>query len=136
MRRQGGFTYLGVLFAVAILGVGLTAASEVWVTTARHQRMEQLDWVGQQYVQAIGSYYEASPSFEKKYPPTLADLLEDKRFAFMRRHIRQLYVNPYTDQADWELVTTTDGRLRGVRAKLRMDVPMSAREYTYQPGRQ
>ena len=42
MRGERGFTYLGVLFAIAVLGLGLSAASEVWVTTAKRQRMEQL----------------------------------------------------------------------------------------------
>lgn len=60
MRRQVGFTYLGVLLAVALLGIGLTAASEVWSTVARRQRMRQLEWVGQQYAQAIGNCYESS----------------------------------------------------------------------------
>jgi type II secretory pathway pseudopilin PulG len=72
MRKQSGFTRLGVLLAIALIGIGLTAASEVWSTTAKRQRMEQLEWVGQQYVQAIGSYYEASPR-GKAYPRSLED---------------------------------------------------------------
>jgi type II secretory pathway pseudopilin PulG len=70
MQRQHGFTYLGVLLAIALLSVGLTAASEVWVTVARRQRLEQLNWAGQQFAQAIGSYYESSPGGAKAYPKT------------------------------------------------------------------
>ena len=134
MSRQSGFTYLGVLLAIALLGIGLTAASEVWVTIAKRQRLEQLDWVGQQFVQAIGSYYEASPGRVKAYPPTLQDLLEDRRFAFVRRHLRQVYVNPFSAAADWDVVRAPDGGIRGLRVDLaRVDAATSSREFVYVP---
>jgi type II secretory pathway pseudopilin PulG len=117
MRTQRGFTYLGVLLAIALLGIGLVAASEVWMTTAKRQRIEQLDWVGQQYVQAIGSYYESSPGSVKTFPKSLEDLLEDRRVSFVRRHLRQLYVNPLTGKLDWELIEAPAASIRGVRAK-------------------
>jgi type II secretory pathway pseudopilin PulG len=116
MKKQGGFTYLAVLLAIALLGIGLVAASEVWVTTARRQRTVQLKWVGQQYVQAIGSYYDATPGPAKAFPKSLQDLLEDRRFAFTRRHLRSLYVNPFSGDAEWELLRAPDGGIRGVRA--------------------
>jgi type II secretory pathway pseudopilin PulG len=136
MRRQGGFTYLGVLLAIALLGIGLAAASEVWSTTARRQRMEQLDWVGQQYVQAIGSYYESTPGRVKAYPRDLKDLVEDRRFAFVRRHLRQVYVNPLSGVADWQVITAPDGGVRGVRvATANGGNPETvSREYAYVPG--
>ena len=117
-NRQVGFTYLGVLLAIAVLGIGATAASEVWVTTARRERMQQLEWVGQQYADAIGSYYEASPGSVKTYPRSLQDLIEDKRFAFTRRHLRQLYLDPLTGANDWELVMVPDGGIRAVRVRI------------------
>lgn len=135
MRSQSGFTYLGVLLAIAILGIGLTAASEVWVTTARRQRMEQLEWAAQQYVQAIGSYYEASPSV-KAYPRTLHDLTEDKRFVFVRRHLRQEYVNPFAGATGWESVSTVDGGIRGLRAQVpgAGGTEKEIREFVYRPA--
>jgi len=114
MRRQSGFTYLGVLLAIALIGIGLAAASEVWFTTARRQRLEQLDWVGQQFVQAIGSYYESTPGRVKSFPSSLQDLLQDNRSITVRRHLRALYVNPMTGTAEWKLVTTPNGGIRGV----------------------
>jgi type II secretory pathway pseudopilin PulG len=53
---QRGFTYLWVLVAIAVLGIGLVAASEVWQTTARRQQLEQLDWAGTQYMRAVGTH--------------------------------------------------------------------------------
>ncbi|MGM9491325.1 type II secretion system protein [Ideonella sp. YS5] len=134
MGAQRGFTYLGLLLAIALLGIGMVAASEVWVTTARRQRMEQLEWVGQQYVQAIGSYYENSPGQVKTYPTALEDLLEDRRFAFTRRHLRQFYANPFSGVADWELVRAAGGGIRGVRVAVPDTVGRnSAYEFSHTP---
>ena len=113
---QGGFTYLGLIAAVAVLGVGLLAASEVWVTTARRERMVQLEWVGAQFVQAIDSYYWSSPGSVKTYPSDLNELLEDRRNLTMRRHLRQIYANPFSGKPDWALIAGPGGKVVGVRA--------------------
>lgn len=136
MRPQRGFTYLGVLLGIALLGVGLTVTSEVWVAVAKRQRMEQLDWIGQQFVQGIGSYYESSPSGAKAYPKSLQDLLQDRRYVFVRRHLRQVYVNPFTGLADWEAVRAPDGGIRGVRVSFSWAgaADAGAREFVYVPG--
>lgn len=133
MHRQRGFTYLGVLLAIALLGIGVAAASEVWVTTAKRQRMEQLEWVGQQYVLAIGSYYESSPGTAKHFPKSLEDLIEDRRVPHTRRHLRRLYVNPISGKFDWELVDLPGLGIRGVRAELSSDRDGSrrVREFVY-----
>jgi type II secretory pathway pseudopilin PulG len=139
MRRGSearGFAYLGVLIAIAVLSVGLTAAAEVWSTTQRRARVAELEWVGAQYEQAIASYYEATPGRVKNYPKRLEDLLEDKRFAFVRRHLRRLYPNPLTGKNDWELAYAPDGGIRAVRAALPgNDVEQGrVREWGYVPS--
>lgn len=137
MRAQRGFTYLGLLLAIALLGIGLAAASEVWTTTAQRQRLEQLDWVGQQYVQGIGSYYESSQGAAKSFPLALDDLIEDRRAPFVRRHLRQLYVNPISGRLDWEVVEASGKGIRGIRAPASMVTDgIRVREFVYQPGMQ
>jgi len=74
--EQGGFTYLGVLFLIVIMGMGLASAGELWATVARRDREKQLLWVGTQYAQALRSYYRSSPGLAQ-YPKDLADLLQD-----------------------------------------------------------
>jgi type II secretory pathway pseudopilin PulG len=132
-HHERGFTYLALLLVIAILGIGLTVASEIWVATARSQKMAELEWIGAQYTQAIGSYYEASPGSVKVYPPNLEELLEDHRYLTIRRHLRTAYLNPFTGKADWERVVSPDGRVRGLHARVLTDEGSEVREFVYLP---
>lgn len=122
-----------ILAVIAILGVSLLAVSEVWVTTARRQRLAELDWIGVQFTQAIGSYYQATPGAAKFCPSSLQDLLEDRRYVTTRRHLREIYANPFTGKPDWELVRAADGRMCGVRAVMPNEKGSASREYIYRP---
>lgn len=113
VRGQHGFTYLGVLFLIVLMGSLLATASEVWSTIGQRQRERELIWVGTQYAQALRSYYRASPGLAQ-YPAELADLLEDKRFPSPQRHLRRLYPDPLTNSLDWGLLHSFDGRITGV----------------------
>ena len=131
--RQTGFTYLWVLVAVAIVGVGLAAAAEVWSTAAERQRVAQADWAGAQYVQAIAGYYEYTPGLVKAYPATLDELLEDRRGGTVRRHLRARYDNPLTADRQWQLVRGGDARIRGVRLLFRGANGLMERVYVHVP---
>jgi type II secretory pathway pseudopilin PulG len=131
-QRARGFTYLAVLLAIAILGLGLTTASEVWVSTARHHRLIEVDWIGAQFVQAIGSYYETAPNGVKTYPLRLDELLEDRRSPVVRRHLRAIYLNPLSGKADWQTISGGDGRIHGIRILL--DDKSKPHEFVYIPG--
>lgn len=134
--RERGFTYLWVLVAVAIAGLELQAVSELWVTTATRQKTEELEWVGQQFTRAIGSYYQATPGVAKAYPSSLSELIDDRRYLTARRHLRAVYVNPFTGKADWELIVEADGRLHGVSVTLPADAGpggMQKKEFRYAP---
>lgn len=115
-RPQRGFTYLGVLLAVALIGLGLTMASEVWVSVSHRQKLVQLDFAGQQIVQAVGSYYESTPGPAKRFPQSLEDLLEDRRSPVVRRHLRKIYANPFGSEGRWELLAASEGGIAGVAA--------------------
>lgn len=132
--RHGGFTYLGVLLAIAVMSIGLLAAAEVWVTSARREKMVEVAWIGEQFVQAIGSYYEASPGGRKVFPPSLIDLLEDRRGLVPRRHLRKVYLNPFSGAADWQLVQGPSGGVRGIKVPEIEGLAANAdREFVYRP---
>lgn len=102
--RQGGFTLLGLVFLVALLGVGLAALGKVWETAARRDREAELLFVGDQYRRALESYYRASPGQDKHFPRDLGELLLDPRFPNTVRHLRRLYRDPVGNSAEWGLV--------------------------------
>lgn len=136
MRRvacgHGGYTYVMVLLMVAIIGVGLTAVAEVWSTTAERQKKAQLEWVGRQYVKAIESYYYANVGSVHYYPPNLDALLEDKRYLYQKRHIRELYPNPVSGQRDWTLLLAPGGGIAGLAAPSSTDKQVP-QQFTFTP---
>lgn len=113
--RERGFTYLGALFLIVLMGLALAGTGEVWSTISRRARERELLWVGGQYAQALRRYYESSPDI-KQYPKKLADLLEDQRRPNPQRHLRRLYPDPITGSADWGLILGADGRIVGVHS--------------------
>jgi type II secretory pathway pseudopilin PulG len=105
-RAQGGFTFIGLLVAVVVMGLMLTMVARVWSTTEQRERETQLLFVGHAYRAAIASYY----AYGHKFPSSLNELLQDDRFPLPKRHLRRLYPDPMTGQADWSLVLTPDGQ--------------------------
>jgi type II secretory pathway pseudopilin PulG len=118
MRRhaESGFSYMGLLIAVALLGVGLASAGELWRTAAKREREQELLFAGREFRNAIESYYSASGVGPPRYPRSFDELLEDRRGAAQRRHLRRVYADPMTRKADWELVEAPGGGFAGVRS--------------------
>jgi type II secretory pathway pseudopilin PulG len=102
--KQRGFTYVGLLFAVVIIGLTLTVVAAVWRTTVQRERESQLLWTGHAYRMAIASYF----SLGHRYPATLDNLLTDDRFPVPKHHLRKLYPDPMTGLNDWKLLLTPD----------------------------
>ncbi len=113
--HAGGFTYLGVLFLVALVGAGLVSVAEVWHTLAQHDKETELLFIGNQFRSAIERYYGASPG-AAQYPKSLEDLLEDKRFPNVRRHLRRIYVDPMTGKSEWGLTQLEGVGIVGVHS--------------------
>ncbi len=111
--RQRGFTYLGLLFAVAILGVTLATIGIVWSTQIRRDREAELLYIGGQYRAAIGRYVNSGG----QYPLELVDLVDDKRSPVARRYLRRIYPDPMTNSADWELIVAPQGGIMGVASR-------------------
>jgi type II secretory pathway pseudopilin PulG len=94
---QSGFTYLYVLMLIALIGMGLAAAGTLWDTDARRAREAELLFVGDQYRQAIRSYYELEPA-QPRLPRSIDELLEDNRRPDIVRHLRRAYRDPLTGE--------------------------------------
>jgi type II secretory pathway pseudopilin PulG len=120
-REQGGFTYLTVLFIVAILGGGLALVGQMWQTVAKREKETELLFIGHQYRKAIERYFLSGP--QRQYPRTLEELLKDPRRPGAERYLRKLYPDPVTGAAEWGLVKAPDGGILGVHS-LSTDKPL------------
>ena len=108
--NEAGFTYIGLMFAIMIIGITLATVGVVWSTQIRRDKEVELLWIGDQYRSAIGRYRANGG----QYPQALTDLLEDKRFPVVRRYLRRLYPDPMTGAVDWQLFQAPAGGILGI----------------------
>lgn len=107
-----GFALLALLFFISVSMFALSGVVTVWTTAAHRDREAELLFVGKQYRQAIESYFRSSPGVGQ-LPQKLEDLLADSRSGVLKRHLRKLYPDPMTGEANWGLVMVGD-RIAGV----------------------
>ncbi len=113
--EQRGFTYLAMLVIVAVMGFSLVAFAELYSHAAQREKERELLFIGNQFRDAIASYYNKSPG-AKVYPKKLEDLVEDKRFPMPQHHLRRVYSDPMTGKAEWGLVDAPGGGFMGVHS--------------------
>ncbi len=109
-----GFTYIGLLILVAIIGVGLAGTGVVFHQQAQREKEKQLLFVGDQFRRAIGQYYERSPGGDRRFPQSLEDLLLDGRYPATQRYLRRVYYDPMTAKPQWGLVRGPGNGIMGV----------------------
>ena len=98
---QAGFTYLGLIIFVAIVGLVGAATLKVGSLLQRAAAEEELLEIGAAYSAALDSYAAATPRGATPYPPSIKELLKDPRFPGVRRHLRKVFVDPLTGKAEW-----------------------------------
>lgn len=112
--QQPGFSYIGLLIFVAILGVMSASAVSTGSTLERRSQEVELLFIGSQFREAFKSYYDDTPAGQLPYPKSLAELVKDDRFPQPRRHLRKIFVDPMTGRTDWGLVPAPGGGIAGV----------------------
>lgn len=103
-RDQRGFTYLGLIILVAIIGLVGAATLKIGSLLQRAAAEEELLEIGAAFSAALDSYAAATPRGASPYPPSLAELLKDPRSPAVQRHLRKIYVDPLTGKAEWGIV--------------------------------
>jgi type II secretory pathway pseudopilin PulG len=122
-QRERGFTYIGVLVLVALVGIGLAAAGQVWHTAAKREKERELLFIGQEFRLALYRYAKHTPGKEKRAPMSLEELLQDPRYPGIQRYLRKIYVDPMTGGTDWGLIKGAAGEIHGVHS-LSTDEPL------------
>jgi type II secretory pathway pseudopilin PulG len=109
-----GVALLALLLALAIGGIAMMAAVDVWSLARQRAREQELLFVGEQYRLAIRRYYfGAPPGTRRVLPSRLEDLLEDDRYPTPVRHLRRIYPDPITSSAEWGVLRIGE-RIAGV----------------------
>ena len=103
-RLAGGFTYLGVLIIISIIGIASVASLQAGILLQRRAAEEDLLFIGMQFRNALVSYANATPVGQPRFPKSLNDLLLDPRSPTVRRHLRKRYADPMTGQEQWGTV--------------------------------
>jgi type II secretory pathway pseudopilin PulG len=112
-RNSPGFTYIALIAAVAIIGISLGAAGKYWQNVMLRDKEKELLFRGDQYRQAIERYYFAIPG-RPQYPESIDNLITDNRTAAGRRHLRQKYKDPMTNEDFVEIRDQLSRRITGV----------------------
>ena len=108
-RRQAGFTYLGLIIFVTIIGLVGAATLKIGALLQRAAAEEELLDIGAAFSAALDSYAAATPQGASPYPPSLKELLKDPRVPGVRRHLRKIFVDPLTGKAEWGVVYLGEG---------------------------
>lgn len=116
---QHGATYLLLLFMLAVMAAGMAALGTQWAVAAQREREAELLFRGSQFSHALASWRDATPAGQPAAPLQLDELLMDERSTPPRHHLRRLFTDPFTGQADWELLRRADGRIVAVASRAR-----------------
>ena len=108
-----GFTYIGFLIFMAVAGLGLASFGEIASHAAQREKEAELLFRGNAFQAAFASYYKVG----QRWPQSLEQLLEDKRFPMPVRHLRRLYRDPMTGEANWVLVEAPEGGVMGIHSR-------------------
>lgn len=122
-----GFTYVGLLIFVAVLGVVAAATVSAGALIQRRAAETELLTIGKEFRAAFKSYADASGG-AKPYPPTLNALVKDERTPAPRRHLRKIYFDPLTGKDEWGIVEAPGGGVMGVYS-LSTDKPIKIAEF-------
>ena len=116
-RHQQGLVLLTVLVFILVSTLASSSLVVVYKTQMQREKEDQLLFAGFQFRRAIGSYYNTvPPGGARALPQSLEVLLNDHRFPTPIQHLRRIYADPFTGQADWHLIRESGG-IVGVRSQ-------------------
>lgn len=120
-----GFTYLGVLYLIIVMGIAAGAAGQSWQILMKREREEELLFRGRQIKDAITRWNTPRTGDHAVTPLTdLKELLRDPRTPHTVRYLRKVYADPVT-AGDWGIIRDSSRGILGV-ASTSSDAPMKS----------
>jgi len=95
VKRDAGFTMVGVVLAMMLLAILIAAIAPSIGKISQREREYELIFRGRQYARAIGLFQRRFG----RYPNTLKELYENQP-----RTIRQLFKDPICNCPDWQVL--------------------------------
>ena len=114
--HQRGFTYLWLMLALAMGSAGSAVLGEMWKTQSLRSKEQEQIFRLQSFEAALNSYAAATPSGRPCQPMGLEELLEDSRSGKVKRHLRSLYLEPFTNQLDWVVERSPSGGIQSIKS--------------------
>jgi type II secretory pathway pseudopilin PulG len=114
LNLSKGFTYIGVLVILAVMMIAMGAIAQIWHTQMQREKEQELLFIGNQFRNAIGRFYQESG---RGFPVSLQALLGvDGDTKLNRRFLRRMYIDPFTGTDTWGLVLGANGEIVGVHS--------------------
>ncbi len=95
--EPGGFTFIGLMVAIALINISLAVALTSWATINKRAKETELIWRGQQYVRALRCHQAETGAL----PDDLDELLESDG-------IRAVYPDPMSPDGEWRIIRESD----------------------------
>lgn len=132
-KSERGFSYIVLMFAIVLIGLGMTVAARQWKTMVQRELEADLLSKGIEIQNALALYSATMKAGRvvpgEIYPQSLADLTR-----LPKPFLRKVYVEP-VGHGEWELVRAPTGGIMGVRSKSRSkpirqhDFPLAVRHF-------
>lgn len=114
-KHERGFSYVVLMFAIVLIGLGMTVAARQWKTMVQRELEADLLSKGIEIQNALALYSAAMKAGRvvpgEVYPQSLADLTR-----LPKPFLRKVYAEP-VGHGEWELVRAPTGGIMGVRSK-------------------
>ena len=135
-----GFTFLGLMFLIALMGIMATAAATTWAFVGQREKELDLLFAGRQIRVALARYAAAHARQAEPYPTDLRQLLGGEDKLVPVRYLRRLYLDPMTGTPEWGLVRTPQGGITAVyslsmRAPVRRQGPVGDEGIAFEKAR-
>jgi type II secretory pathway pseudopilin PulG len=136
-RQEQGFSYVMLMMAIVLMGIGITVAARQWKTMVQRELEADLLAKGIEIQSALALYSASMKAGRvmpgEVYPHTLADLTRQPK-----PFLRKVYLDPL-GHGDFEIVRAPTGGIMGVRSKSKgkpikeREFPLSVRHFEGRP---
>lgn len=122
---QAGYTYFGLLLAITVASLTLSAGAGLLGNEVRRDKERELMFAGDAIRRAIEQYHLKNQGNPEPYPKRLESLLRDPHQPTVLRHLRRIYRDPMHEPEElssrptdgtWVLIHDVNGQIVGVHS--------------------